>query len=555
VIEGKGQLIGSNTAPSGTWEVGILRVGPSAAARGVGFVVKDVELFDWHDWALGTQYVHKQLISGCRIHDCGFGGILPLSGLEIRIFSNELYNFAGRGGNAYGINLSHDSANYKLDPQVAGTITNITQAASAVVTVNFTSVSNPYSIGQNLYFDSVGGMTQINGRYGNVTAVGGSSGAWTATVNINSSGFSAYTSGGTVSEPRQATNPFCIDAEVAFNLVHDIPIWGGIICHGAYETRIHNNAVYNCFIGIQCSGSSGDAMDYAGENNSVTDNIVSALQTNGNASTVTQGYTNGITVNGGSNPNGAMGFHRGVVVSGNNIFGIGDPNTTYHGMSIQASNVRAGTIANNVIRNGLGRGIYGAHFDGAISGNLFAAPGQTANATCIYLGGSNGECAVNGNKHSANGGNAYAVGIDMNTTSATNVVCCGNDMSLCATPLGSGMSLLTRGISDLPPRVQVTSAPPGGVVNLSALGQAPGVWVDLEPSAAFTLTGFSGSTVGQRVHISQLSNVTVTVNDGTGALKLVGGTAAMNLYSTMEFLCVSTSNPTHLEKSRALGLT
>jgi hypothetical protein len=189
-----------------------------------------------------------------------------------------------------------------------------------------------------------------------------------------------------------------------------------------------------------------------------------------------------------------------------------------------------------------------------ISGNVFGAPGQVANSTCIYLAGHNAECTINNNKHSSNGANVYAVGINMNATSATNVVCGGNDMSVCTTPF-AGMSLLTRGISDLPPRVQITTAPGGGVVNLSALGQAPDVWVDLEPSAAFTLTGFQGSEVGQRVHVSQLSNVTVTVNDSTGALKLIGGTAAMTLYSTMEFLCVSTTNPTHLEKARALGLS
>lgn len=354
--------------------------------------------------------------------------------------------------------------------------------------------------------------------------------------------------------PRQTVNPFCIDVEIAFNLVHDIPLWEGILCSGGYEVRIHNNAVYNCAIGIQCSGSSGAAANFAGENNSVTENVIYALQMNGNASQVTAGFTNGIIVNGGSSTNGSVGFHRGVVVTGNHIYGMGDPEGV-SGMSIQATFVRSGVITGNVIRAAYGQGIYGASFDGAISGNLFAAPGQTANSTCIYLAGSNAECTINGNKHSSNGGNVYAVGINMSSSSATNVVCGGNDMSVCTTPFGSGMAFLTRGISDLPPRIEITTAPSGGVVNLSGLGQAPDVWVDLEPSAAFTLKGFQGSEVGQRVHVSQLTNVTVTVNDSTGALKLVGGTAAMTQFSTMEFLCVSTANPTHLEKSRALGLS
>jgi len=40
-------------------------------------------------------------------------------------------------------------------------------------------------------------MTQINGVWALITAVGGSSTAWTATVAINSSAFTAFTSGGT----------------------------------------------------------------------------------------------------------------------------------------------------------------------------------------------------------------------------------------------------------------------------------------------------------------------------------------------------------------------
>ncbi len=76
-------------------------------------------------------------------------------------------------------------------------ITGLTQAASAVVTVNTVSASNPFNVGFPVSFSGVGGMTQINGQSATVTAVGGSSGAWTATVNINSTAYSAFTSGGT----------------------------------------------------------------------------------------------------------------------------------------------------------------------------------------------------------------------------------------------------------------------------------------------------------------------------------------------------------------------
>ncbi len=73
-------------------------------------------------------------------------------------------------------------------------VTAITQAASAVVTVG----AHTFAIGESVHFTGVAGMTQINGLRGTITATG----ATTITVAINSSAFSAYSSGGTVN-----TNP------------------------------------------------------------------------------------------------------------------------------------------------------------------------------------------------------------------------------------------------------------------------------------------------------------------------------------------------------------
>ncbi len=69
-------------------------------------------------------------------------------------------------------------------------ITNITQAAAAVVT---TSAANNFAAGDFVYFNNVGGMVEINNRSGIVTVPGNP-----FTVAINSTGFSAYTSGGIV---------------------------------------------------------------------------------------------------------------------------------------------------------------------------------------------------------------------------------------------------------------------------------------------------------------------------------------------------------------------
>lgn len=74
------------------------------------------------------------------------------------------------------------------------TITGITQAASAVVTVG----THTFATGESVYFSGVVGMTQINGLRANITSITST----TITVSINSTAFTAYTSGGTVN-----TNP------------------------------------------------------------------------------------------------------------------------------------------------------------------------------------------------------------------------------------------------------------------------------------------------------------------------------------------------------------
>ncbi len=86
-----------------------------------------------------------------------------------------------------------------------GTITGITAATSAVVTLSNATTVNPFISGDYITFASVSGMTEINGLVGLVTATGGASGSWTATVDIDSSGFTAYSSGGTATAPRMST--------------------------------------------------------------------------------------------------------------------------------------------------------------------------------------------------------------------------------------------------------------------------------------------------------------------------------------------------------------
>lgn len=82
---------------------------------------------------------------------------------------------------------------------VIGAISGISQATNAVVTVSNPSSANPFTVGQSVALNGVGGMVQINGLVALVSAIGGVQGAWTFTVPINSSAFTAYTAGGVAS--------------------------------------------------------------------------------------------------------------------------------------------------------------------------------------------------------------------------------------------------------------------------------------------------------------------------------------------------------------------
>lgn len=77
------------------------------------------------------------------------------------------------------------------------TITGISQASSAVLTL---SASHGRVVDDSVHISSVSGMTEINGLRGTITAVT----ATTVTVDIDSSLFTAYTSGGETNTAPQA---------------------------------------------------------------------------------------------------------------------------------------------------------------------------------------------------------------------------------------------------------------------------------------------------------------------------------------------------------------
>lgn len=113
------------------------------------------------------------------------------------------------------------SGQVTITPNYSYTVTNITKAASAVVTLNsVTGLQTGMSVG----FSGILGMTQINGLRGFITAINGLN----VTVGINSSGFGTWSSGGTqicATRPLSGENVkagFEFDFPVRFNTV--IPV-------------------------------------------------------------------------------------------------------------------------------------------------------------------------------------------------------------------------------------------------------------------------------------------------------------------------------------------
>lgn len=92
-------------------------------------------------------------------------------------------------------------------------VTAITKAAQAVLTLG----AHPLVIGQSLHVSGVAGMTEMNGQRALIVAKD----ATTVTLDINSTAFSAYTSGGAVHTRPQTgeavTGGFEFDFPVRFN--------------------------------------------------------------------------------------------------------------------------------------------------------------------------------------------------------------------------------------------------------------------------------------------------------------------------------------------------
>ena len=163
----------------------------------------------------------------------GTNGTAGAAGYPYRVIHKPVYGSVKVGIGSTEIRIADWSVvtttgRITLAANIGHAITGISKASSAVVTLG----AHTYVTGMSVGFKSVSGMTQINGLRGLITSYD----ATTITVNINSSAFSVYTSGGeTNTAPQTGETVSCgyeFDYPVRFN--------GSLVIGQDYPT--HRNA-------------------------------------------------------------------------------------------------------------------------------------------------------------------------------------------------------------------------------------------------------------------------------------------------------------------------
>lgn len=292
----------------------------------------------------------------------------------------------------------------------------------------------------------------------------------------------------------QAEAPFCSEVEVSGNHVEDVN-WEGIDFHGAYNSHVHHNKVYNTKLGISVTTSSGDALNYAGYSNNVNDNIVDGR----NADGTTSGRENlayGILISGGS-----VLPHINVLCSDNIILFkglINNPNTG----ALNAAAVDGCVISDNIIDKWMGQALYiNASTSMTVSDNMFGGKAAaTADSADIVIrdasSSSTSKVNITGNVLDVGTGNAPNIGFRASNVTAR-IKLSDNDFEDAATPnilahpgFATGNDVLTTvkpEASDTTPSVDIGSS------------QALLVLVEFNPTAGnVTVTNLDDAVNGQR---------------------------------------------------------
>lgn len=373
-----------------------------------------------------------------------------------------------------------------------------------------------------------------------VTIAPGTSGnMYGVSLTHDSTGYSSDPNAGT----KAATNPFCWDWYVADNHVEDID-WEGIDTHGGYDLVITGNAVYATKNGIAVTGSSGDALNYAGWSNVVSDNIVDGRNSDG----TTSGRENtgiGININGASTVTQSR-----VTCSGNIVLYKGLGSNANAG-AIQAVSATDVVISNNIIDQWQGSAILVTLAGGVVDGNTFGArssAGDTVGRCISEQGPTTKRLVLTDNVHSPGAGTAALVGFSQTGSATVRPVLCGNNFSAATT----GFSLSTTGFclgSDVAPVITDTGS--GTALSVSALNGGNGI-VLLSNASPRTIDTFTGAVAGQRILFVNIGAGTQTITRSQAALAGSTSQALATKYA-LELMWVSSTEPRQVAPMSANG--
>lgn len=165
-------------------------------------------------------------------------------------------------------------------------ITGATQANPAVLTV----VGNNYVNGDWIFVTGVVGMTQLNGRYFQVTVVGNAVTLLDLNgVNINSTGFGAYSSGGTTARVYTLPSPYAAGDLALLKFSQNVSSM--ILTHGSYVPYVltlvsaNNWTILPIVFGTSITAPIGMGIATTGAGAANFSYVVTAVDVNGQEST------------------------------------------------------------------------------------------------------------------------------------------------------------------------------------------------------------------------------------------------------------------------------
>lgn len=483
-----------------------------------------------------------------------FLGTIPRPGIEVM---GDTFRLSGNGvlrGPANGTFLSNECAIYakgtSTNARLSGFVIEgdieITGWGAQGILAQF--LDDIRIVGDGIYIHDVGyaGCEFLSCNHGRIKDVrvgsitpGTSGNAYGVTLSHDSTNYSSDPNAGT----KAATNPFCWDWVVENNTVYDVPLWAGLDAHGGYELKFANNRIYNCRHPLSIASGSGDAANYAGDNNQIIGNYATDHKLNGSPTSIaTPGYA--IVVSGGSTTK-----HSGVIVADNILDGFGDTIGGFTGVSsIRAQQVRSLLIARNIFRNWLGTAIYTSSSDGIIEHNVFEGVNDATNSCCIFLDTTTGVWILSGNKHYPVTGTAAAQGVNINNTSNPRCVFDGNNFDYATAPYaGSFTGASVRGIGDTIPQITVTGSPTS--IDLSSLGRTPRVLVNVNATGSSTIGDITGTHIGQIIYL-YFPGLFTTTFDRSHAVLDAGANFVSTQYDTLTLLCVNSSGIKFVEIAR-----